>query len=86
MTFYNFRFGLAGKNDLEAAQADQVVDALNDLMNPMVAIFREKNEERKSELKKHFDDETGPKWMRMMEDFLVKQVNHMSGNISWSNI
>merc|ERR1711909_248817 len=37
------RFGLAGKTDLAAAEADQAVDALTDLMNNIPPIMKEKD-------------------------------------------
>merc|ERR1712013_809818 len=70
------RFGLAGKNDLDAAQADQAVDALTDLMNNVAPIGREKDETKKAEMKKK------------MEALLTKQGgNYFAGSqLTWADI
>ena len=39
--------GLAGKNDLEQALADMIVDAYEDMIKPLVATFQEKDEAKK---------------------------------------
>ena len=43
-------FGLAGQTNLEKAQADEIVDAVNDLFNARVAAVRETDEVKKTEL------------------------------------
>eukprot|EP00090_Calanus_glacialis_P010709 TRINITY_DN1915_c0_g1_i2.p1 TRINITY_DN1915_c0_g1~~TRINITY_DN1915_c0_g1_i2.p1 ORF type:complete len:224 (-),score=88.34 TRINITY_DN1915_c0_g1_i2:119-733(-) len=82
------RFGLAGKTDVDAAEADQAVDALNDLINNVGPIMREKDEEKKEELKKKLQTETMPSWMKMMEALLTsKGGNHFAGKqLTWADI
>merc|ERR1711892_1614984 len=43
------RFGLAGKTDLDAAEADQAVDALTDMINSFSPLMKEKEEENRVE-------------------------------------
>eukprot|EP00091_Calanus_sinicus_P010593 TRINITY_DN2451_c0_g1_i2.p1 TRINITY_DN2451_c0_g1~~TRINITY_DN2451_c0_g1_i2.p1 ORF type:complete len:253 (-),score=137.47 TRINITY_DN2451_c0_g1_i2:77-736(-) len=82
------RFGLAGKADIDAAEADQAVDALNDLMNNVLPIRKETDEEKKAELKKKLQMETMPSWMKMMEGLLTsKGGNYFAGNqLTWADI
>merc|ERR1711875_123212 len=82
------RFDLAGKTDLEAAQADQAVDALTDLMNNVAPIGRERDETKKAEMKKKMEAETLPSWMKMMEGLLTKQGgNYFAGSqLTWADI
>ena len=53
-------FGLAGQTNLEKAQADEIVDAINDLFNARVAAVRETDEVKKTELTKTLMSETIP--------------------------
>merc|ERR1711892_934545 len=67
------RFGLAGKNDLDAAEADQAVDAVTDLVNDAGSVMREKDEAKKAE---------------MMEALLnSKGGDHFAGKqLTWADI
>merc|ERR1712083_153881 len=82
------RFGLVGNTDLDAAEADQAVDALTDLMNNVGPVFREKDEAKKAEMKEKMMAETLPNWLKMMEAHLKKQGgNHFAGNqLTWADI
>ena len=82
------RFGLAGKTDLDAAEADQAVDAVTDLMNNVAPIGREKDEAKKAEMKKIMESETLPSWLKMMERLLTKQGgNYFAGSqLTWADI
>ena len=53
-------FGLAGQTNLEKAQVDEIVDAVNDLFNARVAAVRETDEVKKTELTKTLMSETIP--------------------------
>ena len=50
--------------------------------------MREKDEEKKEELKKKLQTETMPSWMKMMEALLtIKGGNHFAGNqLTWADI
>ena len=39
--------GLAGKNDLEQAQADMIVDCIEDMLKPLIDTVRETNKGKK---------------------------------------
>ena len=54
-------FGLAGRSNLEAAQADEIVDAVADLIAIRYAAMFEPNEAAKSEKTRAFLQETLPK-------------------------
>ena len=58
-------FGLAGQTNLEKAQADEIVDAVNDLFNARVAAVRETDEIKKTELTKKLMSETIPNTLVM---------------------
>ena len=54
------QFGLGGRNNIEKAQADEIVDVVNDLIEKRVAAMRETDESKKSTLTKEFMSETIP--------------------------
>ena len=54
-------FGLAGRTPLESAQADEVVDAITDLVSARYAAMFETDEAMKSEKMRNFLEETLPK-------------------------
>ena len=58
-------FGLAGQTNLDKAQADEIVDAVNDLFNARVAAVRETDEVKKTELTKTLMSETIPNTLVM---------------------
>merc|ERR1712215_352945 len=43
-------FGLAGKDNIENAQCDEIVDAVNDIMNAKLTALRETNDDLKEEV------------------------------------
>ena len=73
---------------MDAAEADQAVDALNDLMNSVVPVMREQDEEKKAEMKKKVQTETMPNWMKMMETLLTSKGGiHFAGKqLTWADI
>ena len=42
------QFGLSGRTNLEMAQADEIVDVINDLVGKRTAAIKEVDEEKKS--------------------------------------
>jgi len=82
------RYGLTGNNALEAALADQAVDAVNDLITELVKVMHQPEEAKKAELAKVFKDEKLPVWLTMMETVLKKQGGkHFTGSsLSWADI
>ena len=61
------RFGLAGSNDIENTEIAGVMDCLTDLVTSFLKVLFEKDETRKAELKKKFDEEDGPKFLSLLE-------------------
>ena len=64
-------FGLSGQTSLEKAQADEIVDAVNDLFNARVAAVRETDEVKKTELTKTLMSETIPNTLVKVMTFLI---------------
>ena len=52
------RFGLAGNNDLENAKIAGTTDVLNDFLLQLMAVYLEKDEDKKAELKKKLERKT----------------------------
>jgi len=70
------RFKIAGRNNLEAAQADAYVDLVYELMDGMTASFYETDPEKKKELgQKFMTEELGPK-LRTVEKQLKANGSH----------
>jgi glutathione S-transferase len=81
-------FNLAGKDHLEQAQADMVVDACNDVVESMVLIYREQDESRKKSLEEKFKSETFPTFLKNLENLLQsKGGKHFAGDsLTWADI
>jgi len=73
-------FKLAGKTDLEQAQADMVVDCFEDSIKPILTFFFEKDEAKKAEQKKKFLEEQLPSSLALLESLL--KTNH-GGDKFW---
>jgi glutathione S-transferase len=84
------QFHLAGKTDLEKAQADMVVDCLADAFKPAISVFYEKDEARKVEMKKKYIDEQLPQFFTYFEAMLTS--NHGGDNyfvgseLTWADV
>ena len=63
LRFVAERHGLAGANDVENAEIAGIADCLMDFMVAFMKVRFEKDEARKAELRKQFDDETVPKYL-----------------------
>jgi len=68
------QFKLAGKTDLEQAQADMIVDCLEDSTKPMLTFFFEKDEAKKAADKKKYVEEQLPSFLALLEKLLKE--NH----------
>lgn len=80
--------GLAGKTEIAAAQADMVIDSLADLMGPVAAMMREKEEEKKAEMKRSFSSETLPGWLTSLERLLTRRGGKYfaGGELTWADL
>ena len=82
------KHGLAGKTEIAAAQADMVIDTLADLMGPVAAMMREKDEQKKADMKKVFSSETLPGWLTMLERLLTRRGGKYfaGGELTWADL
>ena len=62
-------FELAGKNNLERARADMIVDCVSDTYNKFVTAVTAP-EDKKAELEAKFDNETVPAGLELFEKLL----------------
>lgn len=65
-----------------------VIDSLADLMGPVAAMMREKDEEKKADMKKSFTSETLPGWLTMLERLLTRRGGkYFAGaELTWADL
>lgn len=82
------QFGLAGKTNMERAQADEIVDAVNDMIEKRVEAMRETDERKKSSLTREFMSDVIPKTMGQLEARLIERGGQFfAGNaLSWADL
>ena len=82
------QFGLAGDSNLEAAQADEIVDCVNDVVNKGVKARFETNEETKIELMKELMSELIPATLGRLETRLKERGGQFfAGNkLTWADL
>jgi len=68
------KYNLAGKTELDQAQADMIVDCMEDSIKPILGFFMEKDEAKKAEAKKKYADEQLPGYLTHLEAIL--KANH----------
>lgn len=81
--------GLAGKNSMENAQMDEIVDALGDATELQYnAYLFEKDEAKKAQLQKDFNEKTVPTLVKNIERRLVERGGEwlVGGRLSWADI
>merc|ERR1712173_630 len=81
-------FGLMGKNNVEAAQVDEVVDVLQDVFNAgATALFTKDEEQKKAAMEKH-ETQTVPNVLKMAEKRLIERGGQfMVGNaFTWADL
>jgi len=61
---------LAGKTEIEQAQADMLIDCFEDSIKPILQFFFEKDETKKAEAKKKYVDEQLPGYLTLLEGML----------------
>ena len=86
--FCGRRFGLAGKDELEGALADQAVDQVADFLAEVVKAMREPDEAKKAEVAKLLKTEKLPAFLAGMEKLLKAQGGkHFVGSgLTWADI
>jgi len=84
------KFNLAGKNELDQAKADMIVDCLEDATKPIVSIFIEKDEAKKAEAKKKYTEEQLPASLAMLEKLLISNGGgdkfFVGTELTWADI
>ena len=63
-------YNLAGKDSVEQAKADMIVDCISDLITGMVAVMKESDETRKAEMKKNHETTVVPNALKLFEKLL----------------
>ena len=86
--FCGRRFGLAGKDELEGALADQAVDQVADFLAEVVKAMREPDEAKKDEVARTLKTEKLPAFLTGMEKLLKSQGGkHFAGSgLTWADI
>merc|ERR1712088_256373 len=81
-------YGLSGKNNFEAAQADMLVDCMSDIQNKFGPIFREKDEAKKKEMTEKFMKEDIPPFMKNLAQALKDNGGQwlVGGDVTYADI
>jgi glutathione S-transferase len=84
------QFHLAGKDNLEQAKVDAVVDTITDLIAPVLPIRMEKDETKKKELMKKFFEEDLPKHLQNLEGLSKLYGNggpfFVGNHLTWADL
>jgi len=84
------KYHLAGKTELEHAQADMLVDYFGDVVKPMMQLFFEQDAAKKAEGMKKYVEEELPKSLTYLEAMLV--ANHggdhyfVGSRLTWADL
>jgi len=86
--FLATEYGLTGRTSLEAAQADEIVDAVTDIVNTRVGAVFEPDEAKKAEKMQAYLSDTLPTGLDRMEKLLVERGGQfMVGNrLTWADL
>ncbi|XP_064617688.1 hematopoietic prostaglandin D synthase-like [Liolophura sinensis] len=80
-------FGYAGKTSIDQALADMFVCSCDDLVKPLIDIYRCKDEKTKEEMKQNFLDETAPLYLSKFEEALVLNNGYLVGDsLTWADL
>ena len=82
------KIGLAGKTDMEAAQVDEVVHAIEDIVNARIAFLLEEDAGRKKTLTDTFTNRTLPTLLGQLERRLEGRGGQffVGNNLTWADI
>eukprot|EP00091_Calanus_sinicus_P002668 TRINITY_DN12764_c0_g1_i2.p1 TRINITY_DN12764_c0_g1~~TRINITY_DN12764_c0_g1_i2.p1 ORF type:complete len:242 (+),score=31.39 TRINITY_DN12764_c0_g1_i2:44-727(+) len=86
--FLATKFGLAGRDNLESAQVDEIIHALQDVINSGYAVLHEKDEKKKGEMAAKHKEETIPTVLANIEKRLTSRGGQfLVGNtLTWADI
>ncbi|CAF3402223.1 unnamed protein product [Rotaria socialis] len=84
------QFHLAGRDNLEQAKVDAVIDTIDDLIPKLISIFFEQDETKKEELRKKYFDEELPKHFQNL-DVLLKEFGNsglffVGNHLTWADL
>ena len=80
-------YNLAGRNNLEKAQADEIVDTLMDLMGNIPAIMTCKDDEKKKELLAKLKEKATETFDRLTKRLESRGGQYFAGNgLTWADI
>jgi len=85
------KYNLAGKTDLEQAQAEMIVDCMEDSQKPTEQfLYYEKDEAKKEELKKKYFEEQLPASLNKLEALLVSNKGgdgyFVGDQLTWADL
>ena len=80
------RHGLAGANDVENAEIAGIADCLMDVVREFMKVMFEKDEARKAELQKRFDDEITPKYLATLSKHVSPEGWLYGSKITYADI
>jgi len=85
------KYNLAGKTDVEQAQADMIVDCIEDALKPVPVFFRfTPDPVKKAELKKKFIEEQLPEFLNKLEALLVSNKGgdgyFVGDQLTWADL
>ncbi|XP_066305112.1 hematopoietic prostaglandin D synthase-like [Branchiostoma lanceolatum] len=78
--------GLAGRTPLEEAKADMIVDGLEDLGKKLVAMFNEKDEEKKAELQNELTGAFLTQFLGNYEKLASVDGFFVGDSLTWADI
>jgi len=82
------KVGLAGRNDMEAAQIDEIVHAIEDIINARIAWMDELDKKRQQTMKNTFENQTVPTLLKQLERRLETRGGQffVGNNLTWADI
>ncbi|CAH1248709.1 HPGDS [Branchiostoma lanceolatum] len=80
------RAGMVGKDDLEEAKADMIVDGVKEVFRKLLTMFFEKDESKKEELKKDVFENTLPECLRSFGKLANPSGYFVGDSLSWADV
>jgi len=85
------KYNLAGKTELEQAQADMIVDCIDDVTKPILNfLFQVTDAEKKEELKKKYLEEQLPEYLTKLEAMLASNKSgegyFVGEGLTWADL
>ncbi|CAH1248724.1 HPGDS [Branchiostoma lanceolatum] len=80
------RAGLVGKDDLQQAKADMIVDGMKDILKKLILMVLEKDEIKKEELKTDISEKTLPEFLSKYENLANPSGFFVGDSLSWADV